>query len=297
MQTLLVVAGVPSELGNDFLQGLNPTLTVFAWLPLGTTELYTNKYANTLYRRMCAKLRRQEPSTRDKFLSETRLILLFVDKGDESETSLFRRFRVEALVMPFGRETVGNSSPTTANPRGRMANRLVQDARRAIRHAGSLLDEIAWEVTKRDSRTCLLLPPKTFGRQMDAVFDYLKNAASNRMAKEQFDIGLRQLSKQMPTSRDGNRRYYVNQNKVVFKSLTKSGPRHGLAPIWDDPDHEPSCVLRGRLRCGTSFDPRVHYDCNIPPGHSRVFPDCHGAGHRIEKAKKHVNVAPNDNVR
>ena len=297
MQTLLVVAGIPSELGNEFLQGLNPTLTVFAWLPLGITTRYTDKYAGTLYRRMCAKLRRDDQPPRDKLLSETRLILLFVDKGDESETSLFRRFRVEALVMPFGRETVGDSSPTTANLRGRMANRLVQDARRAIRHAKNLLDEIAWEVTNRDSRTCLLLPPNTFGQQMDAVFDYLKNAASNRVAKEQFDVGLRQLSKQMPTNRDGNRRYYMNQSRVVFKTQTKSGPRHGLAPIWGDPGHDLSCVLRGRLRCGASFDPRVHYDCNIPSGHSRVFPNCHGDGYRIEKARRHVNVAPNDNVR
>lgn len=276
MRTLLVVAGIPSELGNEFLQGLNPTLAVFAWLPLRKTERYTNKYADTLYRRMCAKLRRGEQPPRDRLLSETRLVLLFVDKDDNSDALIFDRFSVEALVMPFGRDAHAECRLATGNQRRQAANMLVRDARRAIGQAKVLLDGIAGEVTNRDSRTCLLLPPKTFGQRMDSVFSYLKNATSNPVTSKQFRVGLKRLSDQMPKHRKGNRFYYVNENRMIFETQAKSGPRHGLAPSWDDPSHDSSCVLRGRLRCGASFDPRVHYDCNIPPGHNRVLPDCHG---------------------
>ncbi len=297
MPRLLVVAGVPGELGNSFVQGLHRTLPVFAWLPLKATETYTDTYAMTLYKRVCAKLRRSEASQRDSLLAETRLIVLYVDKGDDSEATLFERFGVEALVMPFGRGAAGGRSMVTGNQRGQVANRLVRDARRAISHASDLLDEIAWELTRREVRTCLLLPRKTFGRQLDGVFEYLKDAASTRLSKEPFSAGLRRLSESMPKRREGNRSHYVNRNKMVFKSLKKAGPRHGFAPVWEDAQHELSCVMRGRLRCGVSFDPELHYDCSIPRGHSRTLPDCHGGGHRMPKGETHVNVAPNDNVR
>ena len=160
-----------------------------------------------------------------------------------------------------------------------------------------LLDEIAWEVSKRDSRTCLLLPPKNFGRQMRGIFDYLKRAASTRMPKDEFNAGLRRLSDSLPTKQEGKGRYFVNHRRVVFRGLEKSGSRHGVAPVWEDDEHESSCVMRGRLRCGASFDPRLHYDCSIPAGHSRVFSDCHGGGKRIPHNQSHVNIAPNDNIR
>lgn len=297
MRTLLVVAGLPSGLGSLFVQGIKETLPVLAWLPLSETEPYASPYVEKLYRRMCAKLRKSEKQQRDSLLAKTRLIALYADRGDASEAPIFDRFGIEALVTPFGLDALGEHPRATRNQRGRAANELVRDARRAINHAKVLLDGIAGEVTNRDSRTCLLLPQKTFGPQMGAVFDYLKNAALSRMGKEQFGVGLKRLSEQMPKRREGNRQYYVNQNKMLFKSPTKSGPRHGFAPIWNDPGHEPSCVMRGRLRCGASFDPRVHYDCSIPSGHGRILPNCHGDGYRIPKARNHVNVAPNDHVR
>ena len=239
-----------------------------------TTERYTNKYAIKLYRRMCAKLRQGEQPPRDELLSETRLILLFVDKGDESELPLFHSFGIEALVLPFGRDTVGNHSPTTGNPRGRMANRLARDARRAIRHARNLLDEIAWEVSKRDSRTCLLLPHRTFGRQMDQVFDHLKQAASNRTQKELFRAQLKRLSNSMPKRREGNHRYYVNQDKVVFKSLPKSGPRHGLAPTWGDTAHDPSLRIERKASMRRVIRPesplRLQHSARTQPNSSKL---------------------------
>ena len=294
---LVVVAGISCRLGNSFLQGLNPTVPVFAWLPLEEAGSYTNTYAKTLYGRLCAKLRRREKGDRENQLLGVRLILLYAEKGDGSEAILFETFGVEALVTPFRWHAVGGTSRTTGNQRRQVANRLVREARRAFRHAGMLLDEIAWEVSKRDSRTCLLLPPKNFGRPMNGVFDYLKRATLTRMPKDTFNAGLRLLSDSLPTKQEGKRRYFVNPGRVVFRSPGKSGSRHGVAPVWEDAEHESSCVMRGRLRCGVSYNPRLHYDCSVPAGHSRFFSDCHGGGKQISRDRNHVNIAPNDNIR
>ena len=257
---------------------------------------YTETYAATLYSRLCAKLRAGARESRDRLLEDTRLVVLYAEKGDGSEESLLDRFKVEALLAPFGRQVVGDSFGVTGNQRGRTANRLVRDARRAVRHAELMLDEIVWDVTNRDSRTCLLLPPRTFGRQMDSVFDYLKSAAARRTPKKDFGAGLKGLSESMPKRREGKRWYFVNQRSIVFRGQSKSGPRRSLPPNWEDARHEPSCVIRGRLRCGAAFDPRFHYDCRVPQSYSGTFPNCHGDGSRIPRGQAHVNVAPNDNV-
>ena len=77
----------------------------------------------------------------------------------------------------------------------------------------------------------------------------------------------------------------------------RTGARHGLAPVWGDADHELSCVVRGRLRCGASFDPRFHYDCS--GAKERVtLENCHKAtDHLWVSGTDYVNIAPNDNVR
>ena len=294
---LVVVAGIPERLGNSFVQGLTPTVPVFAWLPLKPAEGYSTAYATTLYRRLCAKLRQRKKLDRRNQLVGVRLILLYADKGDGTEEVLFETFGVEALVTPFEWQNIRGSVQKTGNQRGQLVNKLVREARRSMRHAGSLLDEIVWEVSRRDSRTCLLLPPKNFGRRMSGVFEYLRRAASIRMPKDEFKSGLRHLASSLPTRREGRRSYFVNNSGVIFKSLEKSGSRHGVAPVWEDVEHDPSCVMRGRLRCGAPYDPSLHYDCSIPAGHGRYFSGCHEEGRRIPRDQTHVNIAPNDNIR
>ena len=44
-----------------------------------------------------------------------------------------------------------------------------------IGQARSLLAVIAEEVTNRDNKTCLLLPRKNFGREIDRVFDCVRD--------------------------------------------------------------------------------------------------------------------------
>ena len=99
--------------------------------------------------------------------------------------------------------------------------------------------------------------------------------------------------KSLRLHRDG--RHYEGSGRLVFMSPSKSGPRHGLAPVWGD-SHEPSCVVRGRLRFGASYSPRFHYDCPLRPGSSRRFPGCHRP-RTLPPHRRHANVAPNDGIR
>ena len=54
-------------------------------------------------------------------------------------------------------------SLATGNQRNQVAAILVERAKRTIENSHKLLSVIAEEVTNRENRTCLLLPPKNFG--------------------------------------------------------------------------------------------------------------------------------------
>lgn len=144
----------------------------------------------------------------------------------------------------------------------------------AIPHVQSLLAVIAEEVTNRDNKTCLLLPRKNFGSRIDEVIDFVRGAVMSAQDKEEFKKNLDRVSRSLQTTVDG-RKYFVGQGKLVFKSPGRAGARHGLAPIWGDPGHDSSCVIRGRMRFGASCDPKFHYDCDIPVGGNRRYPSCH----------------------
>ena len=180
---------------------------------------------------------------------------------------------------------------------GEAVNELVRKGKRALRHAQSLLSVIDEEVTNRDNRTCLLLPPKNFGRDIRRVFECVRNASLTDDAREVFRKRLRSVTRSLRTERIGGREYFVGKGGLVFKSPGKAGARHGLTPDWRDPNHAPSCVRSpGRIRFGASYDPKFHYDCDIPGDGNRYFPSCHGTG-SVSRNRAHVNIAPNDNIR
>ena len=107
-----------------------------------------------------------------------------------------------------------------------------------IGQARSLLAMIAEEVTNRDNKTCLLLPRKNFGREIDEVFDCVRDVALSGGDKEEFKKNMDRVSRSLRTVRADSRTYFVGQGGLVFKSPGKAGARHGLAPVWEDPDHE-----------------------------------------------------------
>ena len=251
---------------------------------------YTKNYAKDIYNELVCRLKGQGRAARETLLAETKLIILFMHKPDDSHAVLFDRFGVEAFVTPLMLLGVSDLPLKTRGQRGRVVNELIRDARSAIRHAIPMLDAIYEELNGRDNKTCLLLPPKTFGKDFRKVLYRVWGAAANR--DEDPASFVRSLKNLKIARRD---KYYEGERRLVFKAPSKAGPRHGLPPVWKD-RHESSCVIRGRLRFGVSYDPSFHYDCPIPSGSHREFPGCHKPV-KLPSDRPHVNCAPNDGIR
>ena len=293
---MAVAAGIPPEIGNEFVAKFIKTSRIMSWLPLDRSKCYTDSYSEMLYEQLAEKLKKHEQPNRHPLLSDVNLVLLYLHKDDGSESMLYERFGVELLVVPLKRPEIAGMPLATGNQRRRAVNALVREGSRAIRHAQALLAVIAEEVTNRDNKTCLLLPHKNFGRGVNDVFDSVRDAVLAGEGRNEFKKRLRRVSRSLDTVREARREYFVGQGGLVFKSPGKAGARHGLAPTWEDAGHDSSCVIRGRMRLGTSYDPKFHYDCAIPGNRSRNFPSCHGVKD-VPRNRGHVNIAPNDNVR
>ena len=289
----VVLAGLPQEVGAEIVQRLRPNVRGISWLPLGEGMNYTAFYAKGLYDRMCAGFRRTEGNDREELLRGVRLVVVYLPRGDGSHAPLLEQFRVEALVMALREDAVGGLSWATARERRGIVNRVVREVNRTVRDAETLLGEIVDEIGTRSTRTCLLLPPRNFGRASMRVFEFVERAGLRRMTRQQFRTGLDRVANSIDSTRENRRRHFIGRGGLVFRT----GPKHGLAPVWGDAEHEPSCVVRGRLRCGASFNPRFHYDCSDAKKRV-VLANCHDQSEKLSvSATDYVNIAPNDNVR
>ena len=292
----VVAAGIPSEIETDYAQAFSKLQQthhayLISSLKLHPSACYTDDYAVELYERLAYRLKRREPLGGMTLLSDKNLVLLYVNRADGSETILVEKFGVEALVTPLNIPLSASTPLKTGGQRNSVVNRLIRETRSAIRYARTLLAVIAEEVTNRGNKTCLLLPPKTFGKEFDRVVERVRAAARHREEPTEFRKTLKGVSRSLPKNEG---RYFEGRGHAVFKSPGTA--RHGLAPSWGDGDHSSSCVIRGRLRFGASYDPRFHYDCAIARGASRRFPGCHEP-ETVPRSRSYVNVAPNDNVR
>lgn len=222
-------------------------------------------------------------------LADTNLIALFLQKPCESHRVLLDAFGVEALATPMSISNLHDMPMETRSQRGQVVGKLIRNARQAIRHARKMLAAVHNELNGRENKTCLLLPPKTFGSGFQQVQQRVWRAAAERQSTSRFVEGIKGLRI------NKRERHYEGQNGLVFKAPSKAGPRHGLPPVWDD-GHEPSCVIRGRLRFGAPCSPHFHYDCEIQRDSPRRFPGCHEPI-RLPRARSHANCAPNDGVR
>ena len=222
------------------------------------------------------------------------LVLLYVAR-DGSESALVEAFELETLTVPLTWEGTLQADRATGNDRRRATRNLVSEAIEAIRGAKRLLAVIAEEVSNRDNKTCLLLPPKNLGSPSEAVIRCVQKAASEGRDPDGFRMGIEALAKSLRTDGQGSRTYFIGKQGLVFRAPSKAGARHGYAPMWGESDHRVRCVLRGRLRFGVPFDPRFHYDCDVNHRKLTVLPSCHKAVSR--SGRRHVNIAPNDNVR
>ena len=293
---LTLAAGVPPEIAELFVQRFVTVSPVVSWLPLPISSTYTRVYSTQLYSRLVKKLKQTEGRDRHLLLRNVRLVLLYVDKGDGSELHLFSQFGSEALVVPFGIRETWQYSLNMTNRRNRAINQLVQGGRAALQHADILLSIITKELGDHDNTTCLLLPPRNFGRETSTIKDCVHEASAKRETGDEFKRKLRAISNSIRSTRIRERRYFVGNGGVVYRSPPKARSRHGIAPVWDDADHDPMCVIRGRIRFGSSFDPTFHYDCDIDKRRKRTFISCHGTETLI-RGGSHINISPNDNIR
>lgn len=296
---IVVVAGIPSQIGNEVVGKLRsglPSTTIVSWLPLDLSRTYTEPYAERLYERFASKLRQRQQCKKPNVLSDANLVLLYLDKGDATELALFGYFGVEALVLPLALPDIDKLPLLTGNQRRRVANLFDKEGQRAIHRARQLLTVVAEEVTNRDNKSCLLLPCRNFGSQISNVLDCVRSAARLGKESDRFKADIGRVSHRISTSREGTNWYFKGRGGIVFKSPGKAYGRHGLAPRWDASGHELSCVIRGRVRFGVSYDPKFHYDCAITKEAGRRFPSCHRE-ETIPRGRAHVNIAPNDNIR
>ena len=294
----LAVAGVPPQIQDDLASALVKSVKdrdvhLLSLLKLDLSQSYTEEYAKALYNRLALKLKKRESGDRANLLRNANLALLYLDKQDGSETALVAHFGIEALILPLVVSEFSSRPLATQNQRDNMVNQLIKESVGAMRHTRSLFSVIVEEVTNRDNKTCLLLPPKTFGRSAQDVIDRVWQAGREREGASQLKAGIERIARSLPKHERG---YFQGRGGLVFQTPAKAGPRHGLAPIWGDGNHNSACVIRGRLRFGASYDPKFHYDCQIPKGSKRDFPGCHETA-GISGALGHVSVAPNDNAR
>ena len=293
---LTLIAGLPPEIGERFVQRFVDVSRVVSWLPLPVPARYSGNYATELYARFAKKLKARESGNRHVLLGNVRLVLLYIDRQDGSESDLFTQFGAEALVIPFGAANTLDSPLITGNQKNRATKLLVRDGESALRHARNLLNIIAQEVIQHDNRTCLLLPPKNFGRHALVIRDVVHESSKERGSADEFKKRIQEVSNSIKTAREGGKRYYVGKGGIVYQSPPLARGRHGSAPVWDASGHDSTCVIRGRIRFGSSFDPSFHYDCSLRGVQKRTFCSCHGTV-SLPKNRNHVNISPNDNIR
>ena len=293
------IAFLPPNI-HDYVVKVKPSdhYRIICSLPFDPTRDDVTDYMDRFYLKMTDGLRKIDANrngNRSDVLSGVNLVVLYIDRLEEIARNMLTEFGVEALTMAV--KLPQDACFRTPNRRRRAVNFLKQDIQRSMKHAKRLFGVIGEHVRNKDNKTPLLLPPKNFGRGMDPVFQGVCDAALDRTESEQqFRDRIQKISMSLNKRRQRGREYFTGHAGILFKGRKKGGLRHGMAPVWGDADHKPSCIIRGRLRFGVPYDPKFHYDCNIAGLGRRNFCSCHGV-ETVAANRAHVNISPNDNVR
>ncbi len=292
VKILLLAAGFQPAILGPLLKKIkkaNADIEIVPTRPL-KTQSYTNDYVETLYDMMATHFK-NNLSTDRRGIWKINFVILYLRNGDGYDRNLLERFDMEALLIP-----ISFSRPTAKAPRKHkkhaLVNQLFQKSNLLLRNARKILRSLAQEVTNRETRTCVLLPLANFGSRFNAVKESVHNSVQTEAAATRIDNTLKAIENGLPKSPEGR---FVGRG-LVFHVPAKAAARHGIAPLWCKGGHNTSCVIRGRIRFGVCYDPKFHYDCALGNSKSRRFPSCHGE--KVLKAgRKHVNIAPNDNIR
>ena len=301
---MVVVAGVPQTFGNSFYNefcrvtgSTKAGNTEVLWKPLCHRNPYTGCYAGALYDRLVGNLKKTWQD-RNATVS-TGLVLLYVDRKDGSESNIFDMFESEAFIMPI-RMSWPDIIENIKNPQ--VAKLLACKAKTALSKAKKLL-QVIWRQVNQTGKTPLLLPRQNFGKDMDTVFKCVQDAALQGYSAKEFEKEIKGVSGRLPKSKlkskNDGRWFFKKRNGLIFK-IPNRRARHAVAPLWEECEHAPSCVIRGRLRFGAPYAPNFHYDCiteNDNNLQNLQFFNCHGPNVQIPAGRSHVNISPNDNIR
>ena len=298
-KVLVIVAGIPNTIAREVARDLKRKMKhidVVTCHPLKQGQGYSGEYAEIVYQKFVKSIKRRNRAGASDILRGSNVVLLYLEKTDDTDRKLIEKFDTEALVLPITGMDVAAAGFGTTNERGRLVNDLVERGKRRIERAHKVLSVIAEEVTNRDNVTCLLLPPKNFGSRILQVYDCVREAVVNEVEGEEFGKRIKAVARNLPKKKVGNKECFLGAKGLIFESPTKAGPRHGQVPEWGAGEHDYSCIVRGRLRFGISYDPKFHYDCGLSKRIGRIFPSCHGEV-TLNRGRTHVNIAPNDNIR
>jgi len=293
----VVVAGIPSELGDEFENSFNKRsrnkhrYEIITRRELDISRRYTESYADSLYEKLVDGLRKRLPSNRETLLATVSLVRLCLAKADGSQSILLNKFGMGILTVPLEWPCSVRKYPSTYNQRRQAVNALVRNGIRSIGYADRRLAVVSEEVTNRINKTCFLLPPKNFGNNIEHISKCVHSADLHEDSVDVFKGEIKNVSRLLKKDQNGN---FVGMRGLVFKSARE---RHAYPPEWkQDSEHNASCVIRGRLRFGVPYDPRFHYNVDITKVRDRIFPSCHNE-RRLPRSRKHANIAPNDNIR
>ena len=139
-------------------------------------DSYTPQYTDSLYDTIAAEIRTITPKDRRQRWTWN-LVTLYVNKGDESEQIILNRFGMESLVYPLRLPVL--STGQIVDRKNQTVNELHRQAKRALAHSNRMLDAISREVND-NSRTCLLLPAKNYGKDFASILRCVRCAAAQR---------------------------------------------------------------------------------------------------------------------
>lgn len=291
-KVFLLAAGFPASILGPLLRKIkkaNADIELVPTLPL-KTQFYTSDYAEALYG-MAASNFKGTLSTDRKNPWNVNFVLLYMRNRDDYDRNLTERFDMETLLLPI---SIGPH--TSKAPRKHkdhiLVNQLFQQSNVLLRNARQVLRSLAQEVTNRDTRTCVLLPHANFGSQFNAVKDSIHSSVETAEAAAAIDSTLKSVANGLPRNHEGR---FIGRG-LVFHAPAKAAARHGMAPLWCMSGHNGRCVIRGRIRFGVCYNPNFHYDCDLGRSKRRRFVSCHGEK-VLKPGRKHVNIAPNDNIR
>ena len=263
-----VAAGIPPQLGGRFEDLFHKRTSGWRIIARGDVDpwkSYTRSYADGLYGRLFEKLRKLELSDRRNMLAGVNLILLCLVKNDGSESILLERFGIETLVIPLSWPNVVGMAQATGNEQGRAVNALVRRGVRSVRDAERLLAVIGEEVSNRDNRTCLLLPPKNFGR--GGILDCVHSAVLEGKDASAFRGDLRRMYRSLGGGHGAKHTCFVGERGLEFNSPSRRA-RHGVG----------AGLGRGRARPGLCASWSITIWCalrsdvslRLPPGRCQV---------------------------